>query len=80
MHKGNGDFIATRGIWVFLPRLSVQDIDAFQSFGELHGERKSTCWLSIPAPPHSNRDPLCYQTLAAYCEFELRPGLHKWWM
>lgn len=43
MHKGNGDFIATCGIWVFLPLLSVQDIGAFQSCGESHGERKSTC-------------------------------------
>lgn len=80
MHKGKGDFIATCGIWVFLPWLSVQDIDAFQSCGVLQGERKFTCWLSIPASPHSNRDLLCYQTLAAYCEFKLRPALHKWWM
>lgn len=79
MHKGNGDFIATCGIWVFLPLLSVQDIGAFQSCGESHSERKSTCYLPIPPPSPSNRDLLCYQTLAACCEFGLRPGLHKQW-
>lgn len=51
MHKGNEDFIAKWGTWVFLPWLSVQDLDAFQSCRELRGERKSTCWLSIPPPP-----------------------------
>lgn len=66
-------------IWVFL-HMSVQDIDAFQSCGELHGKRKSTCWLSVPPPALSSRDLLYYQTLTAYCEFGLRPGLHKQWM
>lgn len=79
MHKGNGDFTDMCGIWVFLPRSSVQDVDAFQSCRESHGKRTTGCWLSVPPSPLGGRDLLRYQTLAAYCEFGLRPGLLKWW-
>lgn len=79
MQKGKGDFIDRCGIWGFLTHSSVQDVDAFQSCGELHSERTASCWLSIPPFPQRGRDLLRYQTLAAYCPFGLRPGLLKWW-
>lgn len=79
MHKGNLD-IEMCGTWVHLPRSPVRDADVFQSCGELQGERTTSCWLSIPPSPRRGGDLLCYQTLAAHCEFGLRPGLLKWWM
>lgn len=44
MHKHNGDFVDMCGVWVFLPCLSMQALAAFQSCGELHGKRTTSCW------------------------------------